>query len=70
MSVAVHVAVLCRHVSLCSDVQHVSLCSDVQHVTLCSDVTICSCPNLEQKIFMFELLSCTGVNQHLTTDEP
>ena len=61
MSVTVHVAVLCKHVSLCSDVQHVSLCSDV---------TICSCTNLTAKIFMFELLSCTGVNPYLTTDEP
>ena len=64
MSVAVHVAILCKHVSLCSDMQHVSLCNDVQHLSLCSDVTICSCPNLRAKIFMFELLSCTG------TDEP
>ena len=42
MSVVVHVAILCTHVSLCSD---------VQHVTLCSDVSICSCLDLSAKIF-------------------
>ena len=56
MSVAVYVAVLYTHVSLCSDVQHVSLCSDVP---------ICSCLDLRAKVFMFELLSCTGTNQQL-----
>ena len=65
MSVAVEVAILYTYVSLCSDVQHVSLCSDVQHVSLSIDVIICSCPDLRAKIFMFELLSCTGTNQQL-----
>ena len=70
MSVAVHVAVLRKHVSLCSDVQHVSVCSDVQYVSLWTDVTIGSCPNLRAKSFMFELLSCTGVHQNQPSDEP
>ena len=65
MSVAVDMAILYTYVSQCSDVQHVSLCSDVQHVSLCSDVTICSCPELRARIFMFELLSCTVTNQQL-----
>ena len=42
MSVAVHVAILCTHVSLCSDVQDVSLCNDVP---------ICSCLDPRARIF-------------------
>ena len=65
MSDAVDVAILYTYVSLCSDVQHVSLCGDVKHVSLCSDVIICSCPDLRAKMFMFELLSCTGTKKQL-----